>query len=149
MNYHQLGYKSYQEFLQSNYWKRKKAQVYATRSIKCCWICKTTANLNVHHQTYFRLGDEKLSDLMILCQNCHKAVHDFKKENPKLSLFKATQLYAMSIKNPGQYEIAMGVRKPKRKPKKNKNKYTSYISKQMIQLQENEFNRKKLNRLGI
>lgn len=31
--------------------------------------------LEVHHLTYFRLGREKLADLLVLCEKCHATRH--------------------------------------------------------------------------
>ena len=41
-----------------------------------CVTCGAISGLEVHHITYSRLGNEKLSDLATLCRDCHQAVHD-------------------------------------------------------------------------
>lgn len=38
-------------------------------------ICGKTDELQLHHLTYERLGDEDLSDLTPLCADCHAMVH--------------------------------------------------------------------------
>jgi len=35
-------------------------------------------DLNVHHNTYKRRGHELGSDLLVLCQKCHKKIHNKK-----------------------------------------------------------------------
>jgi len=32
-------------------------------------------NLEVHHLTYDRLGDERMDDLEVLCPDCHRKAH--------------------------------------------------------------------------
>jgi 5-methylcytosine-specific restriction endonuclease McrA len=42
-----------------------------------CQVCGTTAKpLDCHHNSYERLGDELLEDLVILCRTCHYHYHD-------------------------------------------------------------------------
>jgi len=41
-----------------------------------CQICGSGKNLSVHHITYERLGDEDLSDLITVCADCHKKIHE-------------------------------------------------------------------------
>lgn len=41
-----------------------------------CVVCSSNKRLEAHHITYKRLGNEKLSDLITLCRNCHQAIHD-------------------------------------------------------------------------
>lgn len=36
--------------------------------------------MQLHHQTYTRLGFERLTDLVPLCEKCHKATHVFLKQ---------------------------------------------------------------------
>ena len=41
-----------------------------------CRICADTAALEVHHNTYERLGHERAADLVVLCRACHQLFHD-------------------------------------------------------------------------
>lgn len=139
----------YTDYLQSTHWKRKRLQVYSRRK-KQCSICKSTNNLNVHHKTYTRLGKEKLSDLVILCQRCHYATHDFHKENKHLQLFAATNLYALMVNNPQKYQIHQ--RQVQKRREKKAEKRLRKVNPLIVQEKENEFNRRKLarfNKLGI
>ena len=62
----------YSAYLQSGRWRRKR-----TRRLKkdqCCQTCGVTRGLEVHHRTYERVGRERLSDLITLCNACHVAI---------------------------------------------------------------------------
>lgn len=65
----------YAEYLQSREWNIKRHFAYK-RAGNSCQLCnaKNTV-LNVHHRTYERLGCEKYSDLIVLCQPCHQVFH--------------------------------------------------------------------------
>lgn len=79
-----LGYKSYREYLVSDHWLSFKKYFYknSNRIITMrkngglhCEFCKCQAKLNLHHKTYERLGNERSTDLIILCDNCHNTIH--------------------------------------------------------------------------
>lgn len=64
----------YNEYIKSPQWKQRREQALA-RSGYCCEKCgfsKWSKKLEVHHITYERLGNERASDLQVLCQECHK-----------------------------------------------------------------------------
>ena len=69
-----LGFKTYQDFLLSDIWVEKRDYVIKLRG--CCEECESTKNLNVHHLTYERVGNEKGKDLKVLCRDCHDKVHN-------------------------------------------------------------------------
>lgn len=60
----------YIEYLQSHRWAAKR-EVILTFWNNACAICNQTANLQVHHRTYDRVGNELLTDLICLCADCH------------------------------------------------------------------------------
>jgi hypothetical protein len=64
----------YQAYLKSEYWKQRR---YATleRANFRCELCSETDNLNVHHLTYERLGNESPDDLMVICGGHHWIEH--------------------------------------------------------------------------
>jgi hypothetical protein len=80
---------AYSDYLQTPEWqeKRKKSLKWAGFH---CQICKSDAHLNVHHNTYERLGCELPSDLITLCEACHTLFHQqsklTKKENTSMQL---------------------------------------------------------------
>lgn len=65
---------TYKEYLKSKKWFRKKQELFLLRGKKC-ERCPNVSRLQVHHKTYERLFNEKLSDLEILCSSCHKKEH--------------------------------------------------------------------------
>lgn len=65
----------YRAYLQSPHWKEVSAQCKERYDNKCA-ICGSTEDLNVHHWTYERIGDEHPQDLICLCRSCHKHAHD-------------------------------------------------------------------------
>ena len=65
----------YDLYLLSDHWQRiKDAWVKSGRPMKC-YICYSFDNLQFHHRSYRNLGQEKLDDLLVLCETCHKEVH--------------------------------------------------------------------------
>lgn len=67
---------NYREYLQSDHWKRKRD----TRLIidKKCQICGRPFDLQVHHMTYENLPYERNTDLITLCDYCHRSVEKMK-----------------------------------------------------------------------
>lgn len=66
---------NYYEYIKSDEWKAKKLECHQRDNFQCR-LCGTAMNLVAHHVTYDRLGDEDLSDLVTLCKDCHKKVHE-------------------------------------------------------------------------
>lgn len=65
----------YQRYMRSAAWKRKRRQVLERADGKCeRWNCHREPT-EVHHKTYKRLGDERLSDLEAVCWHCHTDEH--------------------------------------------------------------------------
>ena len=68
-------YKDYNEYLNSDHW-------YRIRNIKIeeaeyeCQLCRDDNKINVHHNNYDNLCMEKSSDLIVLCESCHKKFHN-------------------------------------------------------------------------
>lgn len=70
----------YEEYLQSNQWQSKRRQK-AEEQNYFCQKChkKVLKGFHIHHLTYKRLKNERLSDLMFLCEDCHKTFHKTRK----------------------------------------------------------------------
>ena len=64
----------YHQYIQSPEWAAKREQKFA-HSGRHCQLCRSTDRLNVHHNTYDRLGREEMSDLVVLCKPCHEKFH--------------------------------------------------------------------------
>lgn len=65
---------AYQRYLQSAEWKALRLEVLANAGHRCTG-CGSEDNLQAHHLTYERLGHERLTDLMALCDLCHAREH--------------------------------------------------------------------------
>ena len=68
----------YNEYLQSDVWKRRRQRV-LERANYLCESCMEEPATLVHHLTYDRVGKEPLFDLVALCDNCHKQIHNIQK----------------------------------------------------------------------
>lgn len=67
----------YNNYLKSDKWKRKRRNKINVSSQKCCAICLSRNNLQVHHLSYKpNLDDVPNWDLRILCDTCHKTTHE-------------------------------------------------------------------------
>lgn len=71
-----LGYRNYNEYLQSTHWKNKKIEYRNSEMLQHCLFCENK-NYILHHRSYVRLGDESLYDFIPLCQDCHRKVHEW------------------------------------------------------------------------
>lgn len=69
------GKVDYYEYMNSPEWKAKREERLKHDKYQC-QLCHTAKNLVVHHVSYERLGHEDLSDLITLCRDCHKSVHE-------------------------------------------------------------------------
>ena len=63
----------YRAYLDSDDWRRRRALVLA-RDGWTCRVCSSRASV-AHHVDYSRVGSERLSDLLALCAEHHRAVH--------------------------------------------------------------------------
>lgn len=65
---------NYHAYLQSPEWQAKRVLA-LDRAGGRCQLCNRATRLHVHHRTYERLGNEDLSDLTVLCADCHEHFH--------------------------------------------------------------------------
>lgn len=65
---------TYKKYLNSFHWKRLRLRKLIDVEFRC-EICGADNGLNIHHLTYENIGKEFLSDLMVLCSSCHRAIH--------------------------------------------------------------------------
>ena len=72
----------YKEYLNSKEWSEKKEQ-FRNRSWKNrrCYLCGSTKDLNIHHNSYSDIGNEKLVDLVALCREHHELLHRLQKSH--------------------------------------------------------------------
>jgi 5-methylcytosine-specific restriction endonuclease McrA len=64
----------YREYLKTPEWQERRKAAYR-RAQNRCQLCNNTGVLNVHHRDYTRRGNELNSDLIVLCDKCHKKFH--------------------------------------------------------------------------
>ena len=65
----------YATYLESDLWARTRDLALEYYGPSCCLCNKETTRINVHHRTYERIGRERLSDLIVLCRDCHARYH--------------------------------------------------------------------------
>lgn len=65
---------TYEEYLKSPQWRATRLRLFAIRGRKC-ERCASKYRIEVHHLTYTRIGQERPSDLQILCHACHQKTH--------------------------------------------------------------------------
>jgi hypothetical protein len=65
----------YADYLRSDYWKRVRWVIIRDSELRCR-ICNAGGNLRVHHRDYSSIGREKISDLICVCDACHKLFHE-------------------------------------------------------------------------
>lgn len=63
--------KKYEAHIRSAKWKNMRRDLFRMRGKKCEECGKISPNLEVHHLTYDRLGNELPRDLKIVCRQCH------------------------------------------------------------------------------
>jgi 5-methylcytosine-specific restriction endonuclease McrA len=61
-------------YLRSEHWRETRAAALERAEHKC-QVCASTKRLDVHHNTYERLGQERPADLVVLCRTCHDRHH--------------------------------------------------------------------------
>ncbi len=68
----------YYHYINSSEW-RAKAEEAKARTNNRCQICnksRAEVQLEAHHRTYERLGNELPEDITVLCRNCHQLYED-------------------------------------------------------------------------
>jgi len=65
----------YNQYLNTPQWREKRERV-LERDNYLCQGCRVNQATQVHHLTYERIGNEMLFDLIAVCNDCHKRVHD-------------------------------------------------------------------------
>ncbi len=76
----------YYEYIKSKAW-REKAEEAKARAGNRCQVCnrsRAEVQLDAHHRTYERLGNELPEDITILCRECHQLYEGKKKIYPEV-----------------------------------------------------------------
>lgn len=69
-----LYHRDYSAYLRSPFWQQKREAAFREYG-RHCNRCGSLTSLQVHHKTYERLGCERIEDLEVLCETCHKLEH--------------------------------------------------------------------------
>lgn len=75
----QLYGTDYYKYLQSEEWYNFRQKILLGRG-GMCEICNSTDNLRVHHITYENGVKVKENDVCLLCDDCHRKVHEIMDE---------------------------------------------------------------------
>lgn len=67
---------NYQTYLKSAHWQKVRRAALKRAGLRCQICNESGVQLDVHHRTYERLGNEFDSDLTVLCNSCHGKFHD-------------------------------------------------------------------------
>jgi 5-methylcytosine-specific restriction endonuclease McrA len=68
----------YPTYIRSESWRSNPARLQALSDAQGrCRLCGDETLLEVHHATYERIGNERDSDLVALCRECHRDVTSF------------------------------------------------------------------------
>ena len=65
----------YDQYLLSDEWRRLRALVF-DRCGGLCEGCRSAPAEQVHHRSYEHAGNEFLFELVALCVDCHRRIHD-------------------------------------------------------------------------
>lgn len=71
-----LGFKSYEEYLESDMWRDTRRLIIA--HYKKCQKCGSKKKLVVHHLNYYTVTNESIDDVTVLCWDCHIKEHEEK-----------------------------------------------------------------------
>ena len=83
----ELGYETYQDYLNSDHWKSFRGKMEKKLKYKC--LCGQKDGLCLHHKTYKRLGSEHKCNVVWLCRDCHEETHVLVKSGES-TLWKGT-----------------------------------------------------------
>lgn len=77
----------YKVYLLSDKWKTIKNKILAKYNNRCVF-CGSDNKLQVHHLSYKHIYDEgnHLEDLVLVCDKCHKMIHNIPSNNSYISL---------------------------------------------------------------
>jgi 5-methylcytosine-specific restriction endonuclease McrA len=67
---------NYKQYLETSHWKDVREDKLKEAKYRCQLCGSIDAELHVHHNTYERIGNEEMSDLIVLCKDCHKKFHN-------------------------------------------------------------------------
>jgi 5-methylcytosine-specific restriction endonuclease McrA len=90
---------SYSDYIKSKEWRAVRKRYIASNMPQVCFACSLPRQqgFHIHHKTYKRLGRERLTDLVLLCEPCHAACHKAHKTARRpIALWYATNAFIRS-----------------------------------------------------
>lgn len=72
-------------YMKSDRWRKKRVKVLDRDGHKCVQCKRGDGPLQVHHLTYERYGNERLDDLVTLCERCHSTEHEWLKRGVRMT----------------------------------------------------------------
>ena len=84
-----INYQQYLLYIKSSAWQEKKARYWKSQRVELlsknanwkirCGCCKnkfdSIKEMDVHHKSYRNFGNEKLTELIHVCRECHNKIH--------------------------------------------------------------------------
>lgn len=64
----------YHDYLQTEEWKARRIKHLKSAGFGC-QVCNGKGLIDIHHRTYERRGNERYTDLIALCRDCHDLFH--------------------------------------------------------------------------
>lgn len=121
----------YRAYIQSEAWRQKRRDFFASNLWRTypagkragkfvCYACGSDERLDIHHRSYARLGNERISnDLICVCRSCHNRIHQLERQEG-VQLRQATKLVRLEHENADRANSFK--KKHKRKMEKKKRK---------------------------
>lgn len=101
-----LPFKSYRDFLESDYWARVKKKASKRDNYQRCDFCRSMDNIELHHKHYEFIGEKhELSAVIAVCRQHHQFIHDLA-ENENISVYLATRICYKIMKKGRQVPIS-------------------------------------------
>lgn len=82
----------YNTYIISPQWELRKRQYYFKHK-KECFICESIYQITLHHAVYADWGKENDRNLIPLCWDCHKEVHNLLLNDKTIKLGNAHKIY--------------------------------------------------------
>jgi len=93
------------QYLNTKHWKNTRLRIFKKYDGECqrCRSVIPFESANIHHITYKRIGEEKDSDLILLCRKCHTCVHKSMKDKKEQN--KSLQSYIQMLDKKGKEDV--------------------------------------------
>ena len=94
------GFKSFKAYFKSDKFRKIKKEFRKQNKIKECYCCGTSKNVQIEHKSHQNFGEEKTSDLMLVCRNCHAFIYEkFAKDYREVDILNIVERRRKVIKD--------------------------------------------------